>query len=154
MEAGVCVFRQSVDFRTLRLRVGEWPARRRAARWARRHGLSGPAAAIRDPLARSLEDVSPHPLPSSGVEERRVETTSMSQRTVEQVIGKLVTDEGFRRRFAEDPRAAIEEVARWGCELNACEWRALLRIDTRRFDRLAEAVDPQLLKADLSGGIS
>ena len=78
----------------------------------------------------------------------------MSQRTVEQVIGRLVTDEGFRRRFAEDPRGAIEEVVRWGCQLNSCEWRALLGLDPKRFDRLAEVIDPTLLKADLSGGVS
>lgn len=78
----------------------------------------------------------------------------VSQRTVEQVIGRLVTDEGFRRRFAEDPRAAIEEVVRWRCELNSCEWQALLRIDAHRVEQLAESIDPGLLKADLSGGVS
>ncbi|MEZ5330858.1 MAG: Os1348 family NHLP clan protein [Thermoanaerobaculia bacterium] len=78
----------------------------------------------------------------------------MSQRTVEQVIGRLVTDEGFRRRFADDPRAAIEEVVCWGCELNSCEWQALLRIDPRSVEQLADSIDPGLLKADLSGGVS
>lgn len=78
----------------------------------------------------------------------------MSQRFVEQVIGRLVTDEGFRRRFAEDPRRAIEEVACCGRELNEWEERALLSLDPERFDRFAEAIDPTLLKADLSGGIA
>lgn len=78
----------------------------------------------------------------------------MSQRTVEQIVGRLVTDEGYRRRFAADPRRAIEELVRWGCELNGCERRALLRLDVQRFDRLADAIDPSLLKADLSGGES
>jgi hypothetical protein len=78
----------------------------------------------------------------------------LSQRIVEQIIGKLVTDEGFRRRFGGDSRAAIGEVARCGCHLTAYEWQALSRLDPQRFDRFAEALDPRLLQADLSGGTS
>jgi hypothetical protein len=78
----------------------------------------------------------------------------VSQFTVEQVIGRLVTDEGFRRRFAADPGRAIEEVACCGRALNDCESQALQRLDPAPFERFAEAIDPRLLKADLSGGVS
>ena len=36
----------------------------------------------------------------------------MCQRSVEQVIGRLVTDEGFRRRFAADRDGTLEELSR------------------------------------------
>lgn len=111
-------------------------------------GASVPTWAV---LARSLECVCPRSVPAVGADGGEIE---LSQRTVEQVIGRLVTDEGFRRRFAQDPRTTIEEMVRWGCELNSGEWRALLRIDPRRFDELAEVIDPSLLKVDLSGGVS
>jgi len=78
----------------------------------------------------------------------------VSQRIVELVIGRLVTDEGFRRRFATDPRGVIDEIACCGRELTDCERRALLSLDPERFDSFAEVIDPTLLKADLSGGIS
>ena len=78
----------------------------------------------------------------------------MSQNTVEQVIGRLVTDERFRRDFAADPARAIQEIVDCGRQLNYCERRALLRIDPLGFERFAETLDPRLLKVDLSGGIS
>lgn len=78
----------------------------------------------------------------------------MSQHTVEQVIGRLVTDEAFRRRFAADPSATLDGVLGCGCKLNPCERRALLDIDLRSIEKLSEAVDPRLLKVDLSGGLS
>ena len=76
----------------------------------------------------------------------------MSQRNVEQVIGRLVTDEGFRRRFAEGPRAALEELVAGGLELNPCELRALVALDPQRVARFAEALDPRIQKCDLHGG--
>jgi Ribosomally synthesized peptide prototyped by Frankia Franean1_4349. len=73
---------------------------------------------------------------------------------VEQIIGKLVTDEGFRSRFVADPAAALEELARCGCDLNACERRALLRVEAKHIERFAETIDPSLVRVDLSGGVS
>jgi hypothetical protein len=76
----------------------------------------------------------------------------MSQRNVEQVIGRLVTDEGFRRLFSEDPASAIEALVEEGHELNACERRALLTIDLDRVARFAEAIDPCIQKVEIPGG--
>ncbi len=76
----------------------------------------------------------------------------MSQRNVERVIGRLVTDEAFRRQFASDPAAALREATSGGAELNDCELRALATIDPRAVDRFAEALDPRIHKSDLHGG--
>ncbi len=76
----------------------------------------------------------------------------MSQRNVERVIGRLVTDEGFRRRFAADPQTTLEELRQCGVELNPCELRALVSVDPRLVERLADAIDPRLQKTDIQGG--
>ena len=76
----------------------------------------------------------------------------MSHRNVEQVIGRLVTDEGFRRRFVEDAGAALQGLLDEGLELNPCERRALLAIDPVHLGRFAEAIDPCIQKAEIRGG--
>jgi len=81
-----------------------------------------------------------------------MESTEMSQRNVERVIGRLVTDEAFRRQFVTDPSAALGEVTREGVELNDCELRALATIDPGAVGRFIAAIDPRLQKADLRGG--
>jgi putative modified peptide len=77
----------------------------------------------------------------------------MSQRSVERLIGKLVTDEAFRRRFAEDSEAALREVAQDGLELNHCERHALKTLDIEVIEELAGVIDPRLQKTDIEGGI-
>ncbi|HYH44088.1 MAG TPA: Os1348 family NHLP clan protein [Thermoanaerobaculia bacterium] len=76
----------------------------------------------------------------------------MSQGNVERVIGRLVTDEEFRRRFADDPPAVLRELTAGGLELNACEFRVLAAFDPRVAARCARAIDPRIQKADLHGG--
>ena len=78
----------------------------------------------------------------------------MSQSSVERIIGVLVTDEAFRRRYAEDPRAALQNLAQYGVELTPCERRALVCIDPIALARFAEALDARLQKADLTRGAS
>ena len=73
----------------------------------------------------------------------------MSQRSVEQVIGKLVTDEDFRQRFDQSREAALAEVVAHGLELNAIEWRALRSLDVTACARLAGSLDPRLQKVSL-----
>jgi hypothetical protein len=49
----------------------------------------------------------------------------MSQRSVEQALGKMVTDEAFRRDFFRDPdRASLQT----GLELSPAELSALTRV--------------------------
>jgi hypothetical protein len=81
------------------------------------------------------------------------EENAMSQTNVERVIGQLVTDEAFRRRFAHDPSAALHELAQNGMQLNPCEVEALLGLDLRALARCANAIDPRLQKSDLRGRI-
>lgn len=76
----------------------------------------------------------------------------MSQSNVERVIGLLATDEAFRRRFVEDPWAALQSLVERGVELTGCELHALVRIDPRHLGRFADALDPRLQKTDLQGG--
>jgi hypothetical protein len=76
----------------------------------------------------------------------------MSQANVERVIGRLVTDEEFRRRFAEGPSAVLRELTASGLELTACEFRVLAAFNPRIAARCARAIDPRIQKADLHGG--
>jgi len=73
----------------------------------------------------------------------------VSQRHVEQVIGKLVTDEDFRREFSRDPVALLRGLYTQGAELTEVEVRALAGLDLRRVARFAESLDPRLLKCCL-----
>ncbi len=73
----------------------------------------------------------------------------MSQRNVEQVIGRLVTDEGFRRRFEADPKVALRNLTDSGTELTGFELGALAAIDARTLARIADTIDPRLQKSDL-----
>ncbi len=73
----------------------------------------------------------------------------MSQRSVERIIGVLATDEGLRRRFITDPRAALIDMMERGIELTECERWALSRIDARELARFAEAIDARLQKMEL-----
>lgn len=73
----------------------------------------------------------------------------MSQCNVERAVGRLVTDERFRRRFSRDPQAAIQEMVDGGLVLNACEVRALVALDPRWVERFAEAIDPRIQKVEI-----
>jgi cobalamin biosynthesis Mg chelatase CobN len=75
----------------------------------------------------------------------------MSQNSVERIIGLLATDEGMRRRFTENPRAALEEMAQHGLELNECERWALAHLNASELKRFAESMDARLQKAELGG---
>src|SRR6266704_5824391 len=76
----------------------------------------------------------------------------MSQRGVERVIGQLATDEGLRRQFQKDPRAAVQALVERGLELNECERASLLCLDAREIARFARAIDPRLQRIESHGG--
>ena len=71
----------------------------------------------------------------------------MSQRGVELVIGRLATDEAFRRRLAEDGRVLFQRLAEQGAaELTAAECRALASTPFDVWEQIANAIDPRLQK--------
>jgi hypothetical protein len=75
----------------------------------------------------------------------------MSQRSVEQVIGRLATDEEFRRRFEAEREAVLEELIASGVPLTSVERKALTEMDFRACKRFARRLDPRLQKISLKG---
>jgi len=76
----------------------------------------------------------------------------MSQRNVEIVIGRLVTDEEARERFLDDPQAEIASWRQGGLEMSAVEAEALAALPRKPLEALVEALDPRLQKASLKTG--
>lgn len=73
----------------------------------------------------------------------------MSQASVERVIGRLVTDEAFRRRFSAGRAEVLHELVAEGLELTWCELEVLSHLDLRDIARCAERIDPRIHKSDL-----
>ena len=71
------------------------------------------------------------------------------QRSIEMVIGRLVTDEEFRDTFQRDPQMALGELLARGTHLTHGEVAALIATDPALWDRVAEQIDPRLQKANL-----
>jgi len=71
----------------------------------------------------------------------------VTQRSVEMVIGRLVTDEDFRVRFRPDPHQALGDLLQAGMHLTLGEIAALVAMDARLWARLAAEMDPRLQKA-------
>lgn len=71
----------------------------------------------------------------------------MTQRTVETLLGRLVTDPLLRRRFARDPRAVLAGLRDQGFELNAVELEALASTDPEALRTFADALDRRIRKA-------
>lgn len=67
----------------------------------------------------------------------------MSQPSVERVLGKLLTDEGFRAAFFRDPWAASRSV---GLELAAEEVDALRNIPARELVQLCRRIDDRICR--------
>ncbi len=70
----------------------------------------------------------------------------MSQRNVEILIGRLVTDEAFRAMFLREPAATLAGFVECGYDLTALEIAALQAIDPGLWARTADQIDPRLQK--------
>lgn len=74
----------------------------------------------------------------------------MSQRVIELIVGRLITDEAFRERFLLAPEATLRELAGLGLDLSRIEIAALVNTDPTIWVRVAEALDPRLQKICLT----
>jgi hypothetical protein len=74
----------------------------------------------------------------------------MAQRSIEILIGRLLTDEAFRSAFCNDAEAALEIFVESGYELTAVEIAALTSTPFSFWIRAADQIDPRLQKASLS----
>ena len=73
----------------------------------------------------------------------------MSHRTIERVIGRLLTDEELRQQFIRSPRRTLAELSEQGWELSRLEVDALLAIDIGLWSEAAARIDPRLQRCTL-----
>jgi hypothetical protein len=71
----------------------------------------------------------------------------VSQRSIEILIGRLVTDEAFRAAFRTNAVDALIGFTESGYELTALEISALCATKPDVWERAADQVDPRLQKA-------
>jgi hypothetical protein len=70
----------------------------------------------------------------------------VAQRSVEILIGRLITDEAFRSGFCRDATAALTGFMECGHELTLLEITALRATPADLWERVADQVDPRLQK--------
>ena len=78
----------------------------------------------------------------------------MSQKTVQLLIGRLLTDEDLRLRFVQRPFETLVELRDQGLELTADEIEALIQIDSKVWPSMAARIHPRLQRCSLCGGKS
>jgi hypothetical protein len=78
----------------------------------------------------------------------------VTQRNVEQLIGRLLTDEEFRDAFVADPEASLRDLLERGTHLTPLEVEALAAIEPALWRRSAEQIDARLQKARLKWPLS
>jgi hypothetical protein len=69
----------------------------------------------------------------------------MSQRDVENLLGRLLTDGTFRRRFFSDPEQVVSEES---LHLIPRELEAVLATDAEDIEQLTRRLDPRIVQAD------
>ena len=73
----------------------------------------------------------------------------MSQRTIERVIGRLLTDEELRHEFSRCPTRTLAELNEQGWDLSRLEIDALLAIDLGLWSEAAARIDSRLQRCSL-----
>ena len=76
----------------------------------------------------------------------------MAQRTVQLIIGQILTDEEFRSGFLERPIETLRSLRERGLELTNLEIDALAHTERRFWLIGAEWIDPRLQRCRLVGG--
>ena len=70
----------------------------------------------------------------------------MAQRSIEILIGRLITDEAFRSAFRRNAMTALTGFMESGYELTLLEITALRATPADLWERVAEHIDPRLQK--------
>ena len=73
----------------------------------------------------------------------------MAQRSIEILIGRLITDEAFRNAFRENPEVTLERFIESGHALTPVELAALKTTRSGFWTLVAEQIDYRLQKASL-----
>jgi hypothetical protein len=76
----------------------------------------------------------------------------MSQRTIERVIGRLLTDEELRHEFTRSPRRTLAELNEQGWDLSRLEVDALLATEVDLWSETAARIDSRLQRCSLKAG--
>jgi hypothetical protein len=76
----------------------------------------------------------------------------MAQRTVQLIIGQILTDEEFRSDFLERPLETLTSLRDKGVDLTHVEIDALVRTDSRVWWCFAALIDARLQRCRLVGG--
>jgi hypothetical protein len=66
---------------------------------------------------------------------------SVTQRWIEIVIGRLVTDKALRQKFQSAPRETLLDLVEHGTHLTQSEIAALVAIDADLWERAARHID-------------
>ena len=75
----------------------------------------------------------------------------MAQRSIEVLIGRLITDEAFRDAFLANRVFALQAFIETGHELTPVEVSAIQSTPITLWQIVADQVDPRLQRAKLSG---
>jgi hypothetical protein len=75
----------------------------------------------------------------------------MSQRDVEKLLGKILTDDEFRQSFFPVGRHSFEFAASHGLELTPVERSALSSLRSRAFECLARSLDSRISRSSSAG---
>lgn len=73
----------------------------------------------------------------------------MSQKTVQLVIARLLTDEDVRSRFLVDPLATLNGFCEQGFELTCDEMDALIQTDRALWADAARRIHPRLQRCSI-----
>ena len=71
----------------------------------------------------------------------------MAHRTIERVIGRLLTDEELRHEFTRSPKRTLVELNDQGWELSRLEVDALLAMEVGLWSEVAVRIDPRLQRS-------
>lgn len=74
----------------------------------------------------------------------------MAQRSIEILIGRLLTDEAFREEFLMNPSTALQIFCEAGHDLMPLEIAALMATPSGLWNKVANEIDSRLQRANLA----